>query len=168
MGKAQTMTHKEWEKHNALWKWLLLPNITPHTFLICHCGEDKVGHHVVYCTAVIFTNVLNVFYSIIKCCKIDVFMLSDDSSLSLLVIAFHILVYLHHENNWYILQTGLQVHTLIYCTKISSINMLGFYRGSCNKGVTTSATTFFRHMWPEVGYYRLDKQLCANTWCIFG
>lgn len=71
-------------------------------------------------TAVILTNVLNVFYSIFKCCKIDVFMLSDDSSLSLLVIAIHILVCLHHENNWYILFrtqpmfTGPHPHILKY------------------------------------------------------
>lgn len=37
---------KERERHNALWKWLVLPNITAHTFLICHRGEDGVGHRV--------------------------------------------------------------------------------------------------------------------------
>ena len=44
MGKAQPMTHKE--KHNNRWKWLTLPNITPHTFQMCHSGVEEVGHHV--------------------------------------------------------------------------------------------------------------------------
>lgn len=74
--EASWERHRLWlmrneRKHNAPWKWLVLPSTTAHTFLICHCGSVEVGH-CAWCTerrCDLGKMLFNLFVALLKCCE---------------------------------------------------------------------------------------------------